>query len=69
MRGPLPPVYPQAVPKAFGSPGHSRPALAPPSQGWLREAFFCHGKPYLGQAVLGEPVCQINVLSPTRRLQ
>ena len=50
-------------------PGTCRPALAASSQGWLWEAFFYHGKPYLGQAVLGEPVRQINVLSPTRRLQ
>ena len=31
------------------------------------EAFIPHGSPYLGQAVLGEPVRQINVLSPNRR--
>jgi hypothetical protein len=35
---------------------------------WLREAFFPGGSPYLGQAVLGEPIGQSNVLPPNRRL-
>ena len=32
------------------------------------EAFFPDGSPYLGQAVLGEPIGQSNVLPPNRRL-
>jgi hypothetical protein len=34
-------------------------------RGGIWEAFFPDGNPYLGQAVLGEPLYQANVLSPT----
>jgi hypothetical protein len=54
MRRPDPTQYPQA--KAW--------QRAPIT--WPREAFIPRGTPYLGQAVLGEPVRQINVLSPNR---
>src|SRR5665647_3466362 len=49
------------IPAAVPGPGHSwRPQCH--RRG---EAFFPAGSPYLGQTVLGEPVGQSNVLSPT----
>jgi hypothetical protein len=41
---------------------HGRQVTAPPAVTYPREAFIPAESPYLGQAVLGEPVRRTNVL-------
>jgi hypothetical protein len=47
------------------SPG---PIAGQAPMSWPWEAFIPGGSPYLGQAILGEPIRCSNVLSPDRRL-
>jgi hypothetical protein len=58
MRRPGRPHRPEAGPIADGATSHDGPG----------EAFIPGGSPYLGQAILGEPIHHINVLLPDRRV-